>query len=137
MHRSDFYDIQTGLALQNEETRETKTNKSQNDFIVQKHRLMSVKFANNLCLLGQEKKLDKAFLISYVPFSCFTDNMCSPDCTLKLDQMKGLLKIFQLPCPAQIHLETKEKFLKAAVLVKANFRDAFRKSEKQHICCTK
>lgn len=34
MHRPEFYDIQSGLALQKEETRETKTNKIQNYFIV-------------------------------------------------------------------------------------------------------
>jgi len=47
---------------------------------------MSVKFAYNLCLSGQEEKLDKAFLLLYVAFFCFTDNMCSPDCTLKLEE---------------------------------------------------
>lgn len=47
---------------------------------------MSVKIAYNLCLFGQGEKLDKAFLFSYVAFFRFTDNMCSPDCTLKLDE---------------------------------------------------
>lgn len=47
---------------------------------------MSVKFAYNLCLFGQGEKLDKTSLFLHVAFFCFTDNMCSPDCTLKLDE---------------------------------------------------